>query len=163
YLLLFWVGLVTAGLTGFYTFRAYFLTFEGEERLPPEAGHHAHESPLVMTVPLVILAIGALFAGLAVGSPVSHWLLDFLGKTPSLNVPAVPETHWGLMALSSVVAVTGIVVAWWMYRSEPRLAGRLVARVQGLYQLSLNKFHFDELYDFFIVRPLAGFAEFCRV
>jgi len=53
------VGLITAGLTAFYTFRAYFLTFWGEEKIPPEAGHHAHESPLIMTGPLVILAIGA--------------------------------------------------------------------------------------------------------
>jgi NADH-quinone oxidoreductase subunit L len=163
YMLLFWVGLITAGLTAFYTFRAYFLTFEGEEHLPPEAGHHAHESPPVMTVPLVILAIGAVFAGLAVESPVSHWFSSFLGLTPSLRIPAVPETHWGLMTLSSIVAIAGIAVAWWMYRSEPGLAGRFAARVQGLYQLSLNKFHFDELYDIFIVRPLARLADLCRV
>ncbi len=56
-------GLFTALLTAFYTFRAFFLTFYGEERIPPEAGHHAHESPPVMTVPLVILAVCALGVG----------------------------------------------------------------------------------------------------
>src|SRR5262249_20021305 len=76
YVILFVIGLLTAGLTAFYTFRAYFLTFWGEERIPPEAGHHAHESPHVMTVPLVILAVGAVFAGIVV-EPFNHWLSHF--------------------------------------------------------------------------------------
>src|SRR5207247_8717455 len=67
YMLLFLIGLLTAGLTAFYTFRAYFLTFWGEEKIPPEAGHHAHESPPVMTWPLMILAIGAVAVGIALG------------------------------------------------------------------------------------------------
>ena len=75
---LYYAGTFTAFLTAFYTFRAYFLTFHGEERIPKEAGHHAHESPAVMTVPLVILAIGAL----AVGA-YFQWTGDFLGQTDS--------------------------------------------------------------------------------
>src|SRR5262249_12110894 len=72
YTVLFIAGLITAGLTAFYTFRAYFMTFWGELRIPPEAGHHAHESPPVMTVPLMILAAGAVGVGLAV-EPLTHW------------------------------------------------------------------------------------------
>src|SRR5262249_52521499 len=139
YTLLFVVGLVTAGLTAFYTFRAYFLTFWGEERIPHEAGHHAHESPPVMTIPLMILAIGAVGAGLAVGSPVSHLFSHILSRTESLKIPQEEGIHMGLMLLSSIFALGGIAVAWWMYVSEPGLAGRLVARAQGFYQLSLNK------------------------
>src|SRR5256885_6579630 len=63
YKLLLFIALFTAGLTAFYTFRAYFLTFWGEVRIPEEAGHHAHESPPVMLVPLQVLAIGALSVG----------------------------------------------------------------------------------------------------
>ena len=63
---------MTAALTAFYTFRAYFLTFWGPEHIPHEAGHHAHESPPIMTIPLVILAIGAVLAGIAVGNPCAH-------------------------------------------------------------------------------------------
>src|SRR5438552_13045261 len=63
FLVLFVSALFTAGLTAFYTFRAYFLTFWGEERIPPEAGEHAHESPRVMTIPLMVLAVGAVGAG----------------------------------------------------------------------------------------------------
>src|SRR5262249_5903542 len=73
YVLLYLVGLGTAGLTAFYTFRAYFLTFEGEERIPEEAGHHAHESPPVMWVPLVILSVGAVGLG-ALTYPIMQWL-----------------------------------------------------------------------------------------
>ena len=76
---MFAVGVLTAGLTAFYTFRAYFLTFCGEERLPEEAGHHAHESPPVMLVPLVILALGAVFAGIIV-EPLTHWFSGLLNE-----------------------------------------------------------------------------------
>src|SRR5262249_22869451 len=71
YTLLFLVGLGTAFLTAFYSFRAYFRTFWGEEKIPQEAGHHAHESPPVMTVPLMILAFFAVFIGLIAG-PLTH-------------------------------------------------------------------------------------------
>ena len=70
---LYYAGMITAFLTAFYTFRAYFLTFHGEERIPKEAGHHAHESPAAMTGPLMILAIGALTVG-----AYFQWTGDFL-------------------------------------------------------------------------------------
>src|SRR5207237_6332145 len=76
YKLLFFIALFTAGLTAFYTFRAYFLTFWGEVRIPEEAGHHAHGSPPVMLVPLQVLGIGALFVGVVFGP--THIFLRFL-------------------------------------------------------------------------------------
>ncbi len=79
YRVLLGVGVFTAGLTGFYTFRAYFLTFQGAEKIPHEAGHHAHESPPVMTVPLLVLSAFALFVGLALGP--THLFANFLGQT----------------------------------------------------------------------------------
>jgi NADH-quinone oxidoreductase subunit L len=115
-----------------------------------------------MTVPLIVLAGGAAGVGLASESPVTHWFTHLLGLTPDLRIPSEHATHWELMILSTVVAAAG-VAAGWVYLSRPELASRTVARLQGLYQLSLNKFHFDELYDFFIVKPLAGLAAFCRV
>lgn len=159
---LFVVGLVTAGLTAFYTFRGYFLTFWGETRIPPEAGHHAHESPPVMTVPLMVLAVGAVFAGLIAG-PGLHLFSHFLGQTHTLGIREEEEMHYGLMALSSVVALAGVALAAWIYLSQPGLAGQLARQMQTLYQMSLNKFHVDELYDFFVVQPMTWFAEFCRV
>jgi NADH-quinone oxidoreductase subunit L len=153
---------VTAGLTAFYTFRAYFLTFWGPERIPEEAGHHAHESPPVMTVPLMVLAVGAVGIGAVVG-PITHGMEHLLGHLRDLNAHAELHENVGLMVISSLVALGGIGVAWWMYVAQPGMAGKLAHGLQGLYQLSLNKFHVDELYDSLFVRPLQGFAEFCRL
>ena len=61
------------------------------------------------------------------------------------------------------MALGGIFAAWWIYVRQPGLSVRLAGRVPALYQLSLNKFYFDELYSFFIVQPIIGLAEFCRV
>jgi NADH-quinone oxidoreductase subunit L len=162
YFVLFGVGLVTAGLTAFYTFRAYFMTFWGPERIPEEAGHHAHESPSVMTIPLMVLAIGAVALGAIVG-PITHGMEHLLGHLRDLDPHADLPGSLPLMVVSSLVALGGIAVAWWMYVAQPGMAGKLAQSMQGLYQLSLNKFHVDELYDSLIVRPLEGFAEFCRL
>src|SRR5207248_9061397 len=168
YRLAYIVGLVTAFLTAFYTFRAYFLTFWGEERIPEEAGHHAHESPPVMTVPLMILAAGALLVGFLNAEPFTHGLAHFLEEhTASLGgaegEAVAASAKLVAMLGGTVFALGGILVAWWMYVREPGLATRLATSMQGFYQLSLNKFYFDEIYSYFIVQPLLGFAEFCRV
>jgi NADH-quinone oxidoreductase subunit L len=196
YAVLFILGLFTAGLTAFYTFRAYFLTFWGELKLPPEAGHHgghsapaadhghspthgpsevgalapAHtpapgqrlESPPVMTVPLMILAVFALFVGFVTG-PLLHSFAHFLKETPYFPKLNEEEFNPAVLVGSVGLVTLGIGLAYWMYILRPGMAGRLAGSFQGLYQLSLNKFHVDELYDAFILRPLSGFAEFCRV
>jgi proton-translocating NADH-quinone oxidoreductase chain L len=185
--LAFWaIGLATAGLTAFYTFRAYFMTFQGELMVPPEAdaahhGHGAHphaeaahapaapragyESPPVMTVPLMILAVFAGGVGFVLGPmmPESWRFAHFLAWAPGLPKTEEREVEWGLMALSAVVALGGIAVAWLMYQRQPSLPGKLAAAWQGAYQLSLNKFHLDELYYAFIVKPLSGLALICRI
>jgi NADH-quinone oxidoreductase subunit L len=73
------------------------------------------------------------------------------------------ELNWGLMGLSSLIALTGIGVAYLMYVKQPDLPGRLAHGAQALYQMSLNKFGFDELYDAIILRPLGGVTLFCRI
>src|SRR5207253_1288623 len=118
YVLLFLAALVTAGLTAFYTFRAYFLTFWGELRIPHEAGHHAHESPPVMLWPLRILAVGAVALGFVFG-PLPEWLhlpsgfAQFLGRSAWLtSEPGAHAPEHGmnfvLMAGSTVFALAGI-------------------------------------------------------
>src|SRR5262249_30219933 len=161
YVVLFIAGLVTAALTAFYTFRAYFLTFWGEEKIPPEAGGHAHESPPVMTVPLLILAVVGVGIGLVVG-PLTGWI-TFLAGTPGWPHLEEHATNWIVMLGSVVFALGGIAAAWWLYVREPGLPRRLVLSSQGLYQLSLNKFFLDEVDDLAVVKPLAGFAEFCGI
>jgi proton-translocating NADH-quinone oxidoreductase chain L len=172
YLVLWLIGLITAGLTAFYTFRVYFLTFWGEERIPPEAFEHHHgqsghgesphlESPSVMTIPLMVLAVFAVGVGLVLGP--THLFGHFVGHTPDL--PALDEgsLNYFMMVLSSVIALGGIGAAYWMYVRQPDMPARLAKSAQGLYQLSLNKFHIDELYEALILAPLAGFTTFCRI
>ena len=165
---LYYAGTITAFLTAFYTFRAYFLTFHGEERIPKEAGHHAHESPAAMTGPLVILAIGAL----AVGA-YFQWTGDFLEprRLPHANAgadgacrrtEAAPEgpSHLTVALISTAVALAGIGLAWLFYVARPDLAEAATksAKSLGLYALSHGKFFIDEIYAALIVRPLEALA-----
>ena len=163
---LFWVAILTAGLTAFYTFRAYFRTFYGPERIPEEAGTHAHESPRVMTVPLAILAIGTVCVGMLLEGV---WdLKDFLGRSGSLAAlpghaapaHAASANAWGIAVGGTIVVLAGIAAAWLLYLALPRLldpAVRLM-RATGLYALSAGKFFFDRVYQALIVRPLEGLA-----
>ncbi len=172
YQVLYYAGVFTAFLTAFYTFRALFLTFFGPLKTPAEA-HHPHESPRSMTVPLAILAAGAFLVG---------WVGElwhgyaFLWRTPSIMTGEVGkqaaellEHHHGLTmhmdvaAMSMVVALAGIGLAAFMYlgkRTEAETVAEITSTKRGLwlYQLSLHKFYFDELYVFFVVWPLQGLA-----
>jgi NADH-quinone oxidoreductase subunit L len=169
YFLLFCVGLITAGLTAFYTFRAYFGTFCGELRTPPEAGHHVHESPPVMAVPLMILAVCAVLVGYLNAEAFHlHWFSSFLERVhtgPEIAAPSAEAegVNYLVMALSIIFAAGGIGVAWQMYLVKPGLAGLLAEKMQVVYQGSLNKLYIDELYHFFIVQSVGGIAYACRI
>jgi NADH-quinone oxidoreductase subunit L len=172
YSLLYYSGVFTAFLTAFYTFRAYFLTFHGEERIPKEAGHHAHESPPAMTGPLAILAVGAALVGIYFffsGDFLSPH--GFLMQSPTLS-PLVhegaekPENfHWTVAITSTVIALAGIGLAWLFYMAQPSLATTTMNffKSTGLYALSYHKFFIDEIYVALIVRPLEGLAWLCSV
>ena len=163
YFVLFIAAMVTAFLTAFYTFRAYFLTFWGEERIPEEAGGHAHESPAVMTGPLVVLAVFAAAVGMVLALPPWHLFESFLVRTPGfVEGPAAPPEYL-LMGVSAVVAAAGIGLAYWMYVTRPGMAAQFAHAAPRAYLLSSHKFFVDELYDFFLVKPVAGFAQFLRI
>jgi len=170
YYVLFWMGLATAGMTAFYTFRAYFRAFWGPERIPPEAGHHAHESPPVMTRPLVALAVFS--AGLGAVLWLSGALEQFLEATPSLvflaTHPApwvynVVEGHGVVPVAGTLVALAGIGLAWLLYVRQPQWLAQTVRVLHalGLYQFSKGKMFFDEAYQALVVAPLAAFARTC--
>jgi NADH-quinone oxidoreductase subunit L len=158
FLAIYWIAVVTALLTAFYTFRAYFLTFWGPERFPDEAGHHPHEAPPVMAWPLRVLALCALAVGAAVGP--THLFAGYLHHTPGLPAAHEHEFHWGLMIFSGLIALAGISLAWLMYVRMPEMPGRVAAALGPLYRASLNKFYFDELYSAALVMPLRGLAWF---
>jgi NADH:ubiquinone oxidoreductase subunit 5 (subunit L)/multisubunit Na+/H+ antiporter MnhA subunit len=160
YGLLFWMGTFTAFLTAFYTFRAVFMTFEGEERIPPEAGHHAHESPPSMTVPLMILAVGAAGLGLVFGHMTG--IFDgFLNMTIA-GTHGSHGTDWIVVGLSTLAAVGGIGLAWVMYGQRSTIPAAIATAVPPLYRLSLNKFYLDEIFYIFVVVTAMCLAQFSR-
>jgi NADH-quinone oxidoreductase subunit L len=145
-------GLLTSLMTAFYTFRAYFMTFWGEERIPEEAGHHAHESPASMTTPLMILAIPALLIGGLLGP--TGFFGNFLGHTVGLGHEGEHHLHWDVMAISAGVALAGIFGAWLFYVQSPGLAKAGRTALAPLYHLSLNQLYLDQLFNWILVKPL---------
>jgi NADH-quinone oxidoreductase subunit L len=218
YRLLLWgIGMVTSLLTATYMFRLVFLTFHGERRVSAQAsahpeeeepaahgahathgshhgahdhGHAPHDAPPSMAIPLIVLAIGSIFAGY-VGVPHalkgSNQIERFLepsfevsAASRSLEAGATPvetggqvrpvgaqETHAAdaepspdtstelqLMALSSGVAIAGIVIAWYFWQRNRSASDRMMERMHGVYTLLLHKYYVDEIYDAAIVQPI---------
>ncbi|MFN3526321.1 MAG: proton-conducting transporter membrane subunit, partial [Paracoccus sp. (in: a-proteobacteria)] len=210
----FWMLVIAALMTSFYSWRLMFMTFFGKPRGDHHAHDHAHESPKVMTIPLVVLAVGSVFAGMV-------WYNSFFGADErvrgffGMEIAAVehhddggaldtalegsvaeaehavpegealhaaagaaedpaqisvgagaiymhPDNHvmhdahyvpaW--VKVSPFVAMLiGLALAWLMYIRHPEAPAKLAAQQRGLYQFLLNKWYFDELYDFVFVRP----------
>jgi len=152
-------AVVAATLTAFYMFRLLFLTFFGEIRADHDVAHHVHESPAVMTVPLVILAVLSIVGGW-VGLP-EHWLWgNRLGEflAPVTGHPHAAE-HAGilgegaLMLIATTFAVAGATLAYVFYVRLPGLPMVLSWRLRGAYETLLNKYWIDELYDAVFVQP----------
>jgi NADH-quinone oxidoreductase subunit L len=157
--LAFWLGIAAAFLTAFYSWRLLFMTFHGQPRADEKVMAHVHESPKVMILPLLVLAAGAIFAGyVGYESFVGHDAPRFWG-----NSILVLDAHQALenahhvpgwvKALPLVIAPAGIVLAYVMYVMAPGLPALLAARFRTIYDLLLNKWYFDELYDWMFTRP----------
>jgi NADH-quinone oxidoreductase subunit L len=136
---MFWIGAITAGVTAFYVFRAYFIAFFGNYR----GHHHPHESPAVMTLPLIVLAALSLFGGFL---NVPHWLSPTLPLSEHENVTA--------MVISASCGIIGIIIATVLYVIRPALAESLKTAARPLYTLVANKYYVDEIYSALIVKPL---------
>jgi NADH-quinone oxidoreductase subunit L len=137
---MYWVGVLTAGMTAFYVFRAIFLAFFGDYR----GDHHPHESPAVMTLPLVALGLLSLVGGYF---DVPRWL-----------EPMYPVAEGGhnplLVYVSVAVGLAGIGLAYLFYVARPELAAQWTRKLGWLYTLVYNKYFVDEVYDTTVVRPL---------
>ena len=154
------VALLTSLMTAFYTFRAYFMTFWGEEKFPEEAGHHPHDAPPAMAGPLAILAIAALGIGLVTGP--THLYAWYLHHTPGLPHSGHFETDYLMMAISSVLAIAGIAVAYLMYVVSPGIAQNLKRGLGFAFQISHEGLYIDWCGYKFIASPLRGFATICE-
>jgi NADH-quinone oxidoreductase subunit L len=160
---------VAACFTSFYSWRLIFMTFYGPEKGDHHAHAQAHESPLVMTIPLAVLAVGAVFAGM-------YWFNDFFGNHETMahffslphegghEIGAIfmgPDNHVIELAHESPVWVSlapfmamllGLAVAYLFYIRNPKLPAQLAEQQAPLYRFLLNKWYFDELYDVLFVR-----------
>ncbi|HVK10458.1 MAG TPA: NADH-quinone oxidoreductase subunit L [Gemmataceae bacterium] len=164
YMVLFGVALVTALMTAFYTFRAYFRTFWGELRMPE--GAHPHET-WTMNVPLIVLAVGAVAVGV-VAEPFTHWFSHYLGAAPILKASdggRVAEHHlnWPLMGGSAAVALAGVGLAYYLYVVKPAAPAKLASGMGSPYYLSLNRLYMDEIYNVLFVQPLTLLAGLCKL
>lgn len=143
------LGLITALMTAFYSFRLVFVTFWGPSHVDPHHAGHIHESPKTMTLPLIILAMLSIVTGY-LGIP------EFLG--PMFETHAGGAAHEGGVGISIMVVATamgliGIAGAYYVYVLNPTLPDRFARQWQSLYRGSLNKWYVDEAYDRTIVRP----------
>ncbi len=157
---LFVLLLAGAFMTAFYTFRLVFLAFFGASRMSHEVAHHVHESPPVMTVPLIILAILTMVSGLALGVETSGGTAFARFLAP---VFPIEEGEHGLLvpALSVLAAVGGVMLAWMMYGRRPVRAEEIGEPKNALHALLLNKYYVDEIYDALIVNPIYRLSEWC--
>ena len=177
--LLWFIGVVGAFMTAFYMFRLIYMTFYGTSHVDHEVLHHVHESPPIMTVPLIILAILSVVGGLILGVPPEHgWIHRFLGAVVGHGVihtaSGVAEAasmvealgEGGafhaldalLMIISVMVGVLGWGLAWFMYTKRTDIPDRLAGKYKDLYELLLNKYWVDELYEFVFVRGAKALA-----
>jgi NADH-quinone oxidoreductase subunit L len=154
-----WVlGTVAALMTAFYISRVMFMTFHGEPRAGEEAMHHAHESPWVMLIPLIVLAIGAAFFGFLgcdffVGDERAAFWKSSILVLPQYDSLAAAEGVPAIVRFMPLIfAVIGIAIAYVFYIADPRLPVRLAAQFRSLYLFLLNKWYFDDLYDWLFVR-----------
>ncbi|RMF10454.1 MAG: NADH-quinone oxidoreductase subunit L [Alphaproteobacteria bacterium] len=152
------LGVAAAFLTAFYSWRLIFMTFHGKPRASEAVIHHVHESPAVMTVPLAILAAGAVGAGyLFYDYFVGHHYEEFWRGSLYLAGENVLEAahHVPLWVklLPLVMSVSGFALAWALYIKAPDIPGRLAKMHEPIYKFLLNKWYFDEIYDFLLVRP----------
>jgi NADH-quinone oxidoreductase subunit L len=153
----FWLGLLAAVMTAFYSVRLIILTFHGEPRAPRDVMHHAHEAPLSMNVPNALLAVGALGAGYMGLGMIEHPEEFWHGAVAGLGEHSVlEEAHHvpTLVVLSPLIAgLIGIGLGFLFYMFRPELPGLVARRLRPLYLFSYNKWYFDELYEYLFRRP----------
>ena len=174
----FWLLVVAACMTSFYSWRLIFLTFFGKPRGDMHAHEHAHESPWVMTLPLAVLALGAIFAGMI-------WYNDFFGTHEAMaaffsmpheaghgevgaifmgpGMDVLERAHeapvW--VKVSPFVAMLlGFLVSYAFYIARPSLPATWARELQPVHQFLINKWYFDELYDLLFIRPAKALGAF---
>jgi NADH-quinone oxidoreductase subunit L len=149
---IFILGLIISGLTAFYMFRLYFSIFWGKDQ---HYHHTPHEAPKVMTIPLMLLSLGAIFAG----------FLPFSSFVTSDGKPFASHLEMGVAIPAVLVGLLGAITAWIFYKKETNIPERISGALGGFYRAAFRKFYIDELYLFitrkiifnYVSRPIAWF------
>jgi NADH-quinone oxidoreductase subunit L len=169
--IVFWlIGVITALLTAFYMFRLYFMTFEGKEKFDHHK-QHPHESPKLMTVPLIVLGVLSAIGGF-IGIPeifsgehgnLFHTWLAPVFKSAEIKLMNIgSHSHFEeilFMAISIVAGVAGIYYAWYAHLKKPAVADKTASRFKGAYNILLNKYFLDEAYEASVVNPIVKGSE----
>jgi NADH-quinone oxidoreductase subunit L len=155
---------LAAFLTAFYSWRLLIMTFHGAPRADKHTMDHVHESPLVMTGPLMVLAIGALFAGMLLHEPFigpdwqAYWGISIYNAPDNHVLAEMDSVPAWAHATPLVLGLLGIAMAYWWYMFQPRIPAMMAARYPGVYRFLLNKWYFDELYNYLFVQPAMKLA-----
>ena len=162
----FWLGCAAALLTAFYSWRLLILAFHGQPRASAEVMSHVHESPKIMTLPLVPLALGAIFSGwlgyeLFVGHHWDHFWGDsiFILETHKAMEEAHHVPTW-VKLLPIILAASGVLLAVLAYVIMPQIPARMVAMFRPVHAFFFNKWYFDELYDALFLKPSVKLGRF---
>ena len=164
--LAFVLGILAAFMTAFYSWRLLFMTFHGQPNADEKVMAHVHESPNVMMIPLYVLAFGAvfsglLFAGMMVGDHPEHFWGDSILILETNT--ALHDAHYvpiWVILLPLIVSAAGIALAYQFYIRNRAGVAELAENAKGLHQFLVNKWYFDELYDWLFVRPAHRFGRF---
>ena len=158
-------GMLAAFLTAFYSWRLLIMTFHGAPRADHHTMEHVHESPLVMLIPLLLLAAGAvltgyIFAPLFIGEHAhDFWHGAIFNGEDNHILHAMHEVPEWVPLAPTVMGVAGIALAYLLYMVAPGIPAQLAARFRGVYLFLLNKWYFDELYDAIFVQPARRLAD----
>jgi NADH-quinone oxidoreductase subunit L len=155
------IGSLASIFTAFYMFRLMFLTFFKEFRGKEEQKHHLHESPALITFPLIVLAILATIGGLISlpgNSWLNHYLMPFFAREGH-EVHALGTTEYILMGIATVGALVGIGVAYFKYFKQNQVPGE-DATFTGISKVLYNKYYVDEVYDAAFVKPINSLSNF---
>ena len=160
-------SLVIAALfTSFYSWRLIHLTFHGKTRADAKTYDHAHESPNTMMIPLYFLALGSVVAGVLFYDQFfgkEKYIETFFGASIVINGAIIDAAHhvptWVKWS-ATFAMILGLLTAWWMYIIAPKIPHKLAVSMPRTYQFLLNKWYFDELYDFLFVKPALRLGKF---
>jgi NADH-quinone oxidoreductase subunit L len=165
----FWLLVIAAFMTSFYSWRVMFLTFHGQTRAEPDVFRHAHESSSVMLIPLYVLAVGAVLAGIVFAGPfIGHHYKEFWQRAvfelPGKDIlhhmhEAVAHAEWVAWAPFTAM-LSGLGLAWLFYIKSPGLPAATARTFKPIYLFFLNKWYFDELYDWLFVKPAMAIGRF---